>query len=281
MTIDYISAINDNQQTNILESRMSEFYRMNDHYYDDIDFGTSSWFDESYLMYQDILKRSFNKKICEIGCGKASILRTNKIKQLNYSGCDFSEALLSSNKKEFPDAEFDVITDPKQIPFKDKSFDVVFSVFVIEHVVRPHLFLEELIRITKPGGQIIIQCPDFFGRLSITSQLLGKYPGTGSQKLKKGYLLETIKTVIIGRVLMPVYFLWQLRNAHNKPVFLLNNSPSCFSYPFAPDVDAVYVTHKGEIFTKLTSLGAKPITLEVGINEIASRNNLLYLVFER
>jgi SAM-dependent methyltransferase len=280
MGINYISAINDSIQANELENKMSEFYRLNEHYYDEIEFGTSSWFDINNLIYQDILRRCINKEICEVGCGKAGILRTKKISQTNYSGCDFSDVLIHSNNKEFPLAQFRTISDPKRIPFEDESFDVVFSVFVIEHVVHPHLFIEELMRITKPNGQIIIHCPDFYGRRGITSQLSGKYPGTGSQKLKQGYLLDTFKSVIIGRILMPIYLLWRLRNADKKPVFLLNNKPSCFFYPFTPDVDAVYVTHKGEIITKFKSLGARTIDLEYNINENALHHNCLYLVFE-
>ncbi|MEC8195534.1 MAG: molybdopterin-binding protein, partial [Pseudomonadota bacterium] len=39
----------------------------------------------------------------------------------------------------------------------------------------------------------------------------------------------------------------KLAKAHQTPVFLLNGNPACFSRPFYPDADAVYVTYEKEI----------------------------------
>ncbi|SHF73116.1 class I SAM-dependent methyltransferase [Flavisolibacter ginsengisoli] len=278
--IKYISAINDPVLTDALEEKMAKFYKKNESYYDDIDFNRSAWFDKSNLLYQDILENSLGKLICEIGCGRAGILDTKQIDPNNYSGCDFSSSLIELNKTKYPTANFKTITDPKKFPFEDEKFDIVFSVFVLEHVVRPHLFLNELIRVVKPGGKIIILCPDYFGRLSISSQKLGKLPGTGTQKLNNGNYIDAFRTVIYGRVLLPMFFYWKLRNAGRKSVFLLNNDPSCFSFPFSPDVDAVYVTHKEEISNELNNLGAKPLEIKSDLKDFAKLKRWIYLVHE-
>ena len=46
------------------------------------------------------------------------------------------------------------------LPYADGSFDTVFSNEVIEHVADDRLCLREMVRVIKPGGRIIIFCPN-------------------------------------------------------------------------------------------------------------------------
>lgn len=41
----------------------------------------------------------------------------------------------------------------------DDKFDIVYATNVIEHVRMPWVWLKEIVRITKPGGYVIMQCP--------------------------------------------------------------------------------------------------------------------------
>ncbi|MFM0165655.1 class I SAM-dependent methyltransferase [Paraburkholderia sediminicola] len=45
------------------------------------------------------------------------------------------------------------------LPFKDKSFDAVFSMAVLEHVKDPFLCAREIIRVLKPGGELMCCVP--------------------------------------------------------------------------------------------------------------------------
>ena len=47
----------------------------------------------------------------------------------------------------------------ESIPAEDNEFDVIVSFETIEHVVDPNRFLDECIRVCKPGGVIIISTP--------------------------------------------------------------------------------------------------------------------------
>lgn len=49
--------------------------------------------------------------------------------------------------------------------------DIVYSNFVIEHVLRPDIFLRNLISLTKPGGILCISAPDFG---SISRRVFGR-----------------------------------------------------------------------------------------------------------
>jgi SAM-dependent methyltransferase len=48
----------------------------------------------------------------------------------------------------------------EQLPFADHTFDFVFSNEVIEHVADDAIYAAEMVRVTKPGGRILLFCPN-------------------------------------------------------------------------------------------------------------------------
>lgn len=53
------------------------------------------------------------------------------------------------------------------LPFPDNSFDVVFSKSVIEHLHCPERYLNENLRVLKPGGRLILMVPDWYSQMYI------------------------------------------------------------------------------------------------------------------
>lgn len=53
----------------------------------------------------------------------------------------------------------DVLGVGEELPFKDHSFDAVISIAVLEHVRDPFRCAKELVRVLKPGGQLICCVP--------------------------------------------------------------------------------------------------------------------------
>ncbi|WP_051946082.1 methyltransferase domain-containing protein [Verrucomicrobium sp. BvORR106] len=53
----------------------------------------------------------------------------------------------------------DVLGVGEELPFKDNSFDAVFSIAVLEHVKDPFRCAREIIRVLKPGGELICAVP--------------------------------------------------------------------------------------------------------------------------
>lgn len=53
----------------------------------------------------------------------------------------------------------DVLGVNQSLPFKDASFDAVFSLAVLEHVDQPFDCAAEIIRVLKPGGRLYVGVP--------------------------------------------------------------------------------------------------------------------------
>ena len=75
-------------------------------------------------------------------------------------GVDISSYAVNRAKKKFPKIEF-ITGDIYKLPFKDETFDLVYSMFVIEHVTEPEKVLVEAIRVLKNGGFFILGAPNY------------------------------------------------------------------------------------------------------------------------
>jgi SAM-dependent methyltransferase len=53
----------------------------------------------------------------------------------------------------------DVVGISEVLPFKSESFDAVLSLSVLEHVKNPFKCAEEILRVLKPGGTLIMVVP--------------------------------------------------------------------------------------------------------------------------
>jgi SAM-dependent methyltransferase len=54
------------------------------------------------------------------------------------------------------------IADGTRLPFADGSLDLILAIEVIEHVDAPEALLDEIQRTLKPGGTLILTCPNHY-----------------------------------------------------------------------------------------------------------------------
>lgn len=279
MKINWLSAVDPNNQQELLrlQQRMAEFYTSNGNYFKDISFNENIWSDRTQLVQADLVNELMGKRaILEVGCGTASILKAQPALAPFYTGLDFSPTLMAENKIQQPAATFVAFEQPTRFPLPSQGFDAVFSHFVIEHVVFPHLFLDECLRVLRPGGTLMIVCPDFLGTNHMTSQRTGWGPGTGREKLSKGKILDALVTGWDARIRVPSRCRVLRRQISSSYRFMVNVDPTCFADPFMPDVDAVYVTYEKEIknYTKPTIRWAE---LRTSLLNFAHQKRLLFL----
>lgn len=68
---------------------------------------------------------------------------------------DFSLGMLVEGTRRYPHLAF-VGADATNLPFADGAFDVVTISYGLRNVVDPHAALTEMLRVTKPGGRIVV-----------------------------------------------------------------------------------------------------------------------------
>ena len=69
--------------------------------------------------------------------------------------CDFSIGMLQVGKKTLPHLAF-TAGDGTRLPFADDTFDAVTISFGLRNIVDPDAGLRELLRVTRPGGRLVV-----------------------------------------------------------------------------------------------------------------------------
>lgn len=117
------------------------------------------------------IKNVKKKKVLEIGCGHGAMLDYFKERGAFVKGIDINPEAVFYCKSRGIDA---IQADCRNIPFKDNSFDVVFSLGVVEHFPETIKSMKEHVRLCKPNGKIIIIVPHFIS-LSYFGAVLWHY----------------------------------------------------------------------------------------------------------
>lgn len=109
-----------------------------------------------------------NKVVLDAGCGdgKKTFYFSKFVKEIY--GIDINSIDVEIAKEEYGNIGnlLFKVSSVDQLPFKDASFDLVYSTWVIEHLKEPHKFINECYRVLKPGGVLILWVPNiksFFG----------------------------------------------------------------------------------------------------------------------
>jgi phosphatidylethanolamine/phosphatidyl-N-methylethanolamine N-methyltransferase len=99
-------------------------------------------------------------RILEVGVGTGiSLPDYRSVNRL--VGCDISQAMLRKavervREHKLANVELLAVMDAERMPLADASFDVVVAQFVITAVPHPEETLDEFVRLTRPGGEIIL-----------------------------------------------------------------------------------------------------------------------------
>jgi len=97
--------------------------------------------------------------VLEIGCGKGLLLK--RLWDMGYSVCgiDIDPAPIAECHASLPMIDVRVASGDA-IPFEARSFDVVLSFDVFEHIRDSDRHLQEVARVLKPGGRYLLQTPN-------------------------------------------------------------------------------------------------------------------------
>lgn len=103
-----------------------------------------------------------DSKILVIGTGvfpRTEYFLTKKYECKNITTGDIDKWNLASGRKILPNAQFLELDAQKRFPFKDDSFDRVVFTEVLEHLEDENIALNEIKRVLKRGGWLILTVP--------------------------------------------------------------------------------------------------------------------------
>lgn len=166
--------------------------------------------DYSYWLHE--YRKFKGKKVLDVGSGNGYVLSKYAAEGAEVYGVDITSAGIELCRKRFEylglHGDFR-IADAQELPFEDNTFDCVCSMGVLHHVPDTQKAVNEIQRVLKPGGRLIVM---FYHRHSakyqwnyrirswITrksmQQLVNEFDGIGNPKgmvFSKSQLADVLK----------------------------------------------------------------------------------------
>jgi SAM-dependent methyltransferase len=113
-------------------------------------------------------------KLLDVGCGRKPYRNTYFSTATTYTGVDY----LTDR------SDPDIVASAVDLPLSDQSFDTVVSTELLEHVSNPLRALQEMYRVLKPGGYLVLTTPMYWPRHEIPHDFF-RYPYDGLLHLIK------------------------------------------------------------------------------------------------
>jgi len=183
-------------------------------------------------------------KVLEVGCGNGANGRWLS-ERTQYVGIDIS---ITALRQAICRPVALICGDAENLPFRDEAFDVVIATYTLEHLVNPKLGLQEMYRVSRPGGRIVLLGPSWDFPWWFPNSLRSR----ASRKWWR--LIYTIRR-FVGQ--MRGWLIGQLP-------FLVIDNPDVFTTGYTyDDEDAVYVVWTYEVIEFLCQMGCRLCHWEV------------------
>lgn len=98
----------------------------------------------------------------DLGCGEGDLVGRLAPYFKKSVGTDIAENRLAIAKKKYgsKSVSFEFTDLDKKLPFRTNSFDVITCLGVIEYTFDPYFVMNEINRVLKPGGILILEVPN-------------------------------------------------------------------------------------------------------------------------
>jgi SAM-dependent methyltransferase len=98
-------------------------------------------------------------RVLDVGCGNGYVLFHYARNGADVTGVDLTATAIDLSSKRFALAGLNgrfVEIDGEHLPFPDDHFDIVCSMGVLHHTSNPGPVVDEIFRVLKPGGRMIV-----------------------------------------------------------------------------------------------------------------------------
>lgn len=104
-------------------------------------------------------RKPIHSRWLDIGCGEGYFCKRASVYFQTY-GMDISLDAVNLAKGHSPPTRFSLGSAEGKIPYRNETFDIVISCDVLEHLQNPLSLLQEIARILKPGGWVLLSTPN-------------------------------------------------------------------------------------------------------------------------
>ena len=150
--------------------------------------------------YDDVARLAADEDgaVLDLGCGGGQLLMALSSQFESLSGLDLSDnriraarqAVVEHCPEQAERFDFRVGRADETLPYANDSFDVVIACAVIEHVVNLFVAMDEIARVCRPGGCVIITVPNICYVKHVFSLIAGQVPLTGTGTYDISYWRE-------------------------------------------------------------------------------------------
>ena len=176
-------------------------------------------------------------RILDIGCGTGDFGLLGERHDGTFFGVDYSPGMIAKAVDRYGSrgrAPHFLVGSGEKIPFEDESFDLVLGIGYIEYFRQPEIPINEIKRVLKPGGTLILQSFkwDLFGNIRryVTDpvrSLIGK-PNNRKEKLPDDWFDKKYSQPQLDNLLKPFGF---NRIGYNFNNFMPFNLGMVIKYP--------------------------------------------------
>jgi SAM-dependent methyltransferase len=187
------------------------------------------------------------QRLLDIGCGSGRhVAEAYRLKGVVAVGADLNIADLKQARErlEFHDRLGEhgggcwclSTADVRRLPFPDAHFHAVICSEVMEHIPEHHHAADELVRVLKPGGHLVVSVPRYFPE-RICWALSREY-----HQANQGHVRIYRKKALIGMIEHTGLTLYRVHHAHSlhAPYWWLK----CLVGPTRSDSTAVNLYHR-------------------------------------
>jgi SAM-dependent methyltransferase len=139
------------------------------------------WWDDEFTEFMaETLRPRPGNRILDVGCGEGLAevkIGRLQISQVRLVGTDRSLEKVARAREETASHNQRVrfaVGDARRLPFRDGSFDALFSVAILQRVGDLDGVVREFARVTAPGGRVVAVEPDNSARYFFSSAPAGR-----------------------------------------------------------------------------------------------------------
>lgn len=117
---------------------------------------------EARRLHETILKEvpAEAEHLLDVGCGNAWVAEHFCPKGKTVISLDIASRNPEKALEKYPFLNhFALVADVYALPFRPNTFDCIIAAEIIEHVADPRLFIDQLLKVLRPGGKLIVTTP--------------------------------------------------------------------------------------------------------------------------